>query len=70
MTLAHYKCCTIFNLSQQNFGMHILILPVGFILWYLAYEAKPIINDEVTLYLEEKNSNKRNKLLNIINESY
>ena len=26
--------------------MHILIFPVGLILWYLAYEAKPIINDE------------------------
>ena len=49
--------------------MHILILPAGFILWYLAYEAKPIINDEVTLNREEKNMNKRNKLFNIINES-
>ena len=49
--------------------MHILLLPVGFILWYLAYEAKPIINDEVTLNWEEKNINKRNKLFNIINES-
>jgi len=39
--------------------MHILIFPVGFILWYLAYEAKPMINDEVTLHWEEKNSNKR-----------
>ena len=36
--------------------MHILIFPAGFILWYLAYEAKPIINDEVTLNWEEKNS--------------
>ena len=51
--------------------MHILIFPVGLILWYLAYEAKPtIINDEVTLHWEEKNINKRNKLLNIINESF
>jgi len=49
--------------------MHILIFPAGFILWYLAYEAKPIINDEVTLDLEEKNRNKRKKLLNIISES-
>ena len=47
--------------------MHILILPVGFILWYLAYEAKPII-DEVTLHPEKNKTNKRNKLLNIINE--
>ena len=50
--------------------MHILLFPVGFILWYLAYEAKPIINDEETLNWEEKNTIKRNKLLNIINQSF
>ena len=50
--------------------MYFLILPVGFVLWYLAYEAKPIINDEVTLYWEKKNNNKRNRLLNIINEGF
>nr|WP_179853325.1 hypothetical protein [Prochlorococcus marinus] len=49
--------------------MHILILPAGFILWYLAYKAKPIINDEISLQWEERNTNKRNKLSNIINES-
>ena len=57
-------------MCQQISIMHILILPVGFILWYLAYEAKPNINDEVTINWEEKNTNKRNKLLNIINESF
>jgi len=50
--------------------MHILLFPVGFILRYLAYEAKTIIYDEVTIHWEEKNTNKRNKLLNIINESF
>ena len=50
--------------------MHILIFPAVFILWYVAYEAKPIINDEEKLNWEEKNINKRNKLLNIINESF
>ena len=50
--------------------MYILILPVGFILWYLAYEAKPTINDEGILYWEEKNKNKRNKLLNIIKKDF
>ena len=50
--------------------MHILIFPVGFILWHLDYEAKPNINDEVTINWEEENTNKRNKLLNIINESF
>ena len=50
--------------------MHILIFPAGFILWYLAYEAKPINNDEGTLHWEEKNAHKRIKLLNIIDESF
>ena len=50
--------------------MHILLFPAGLILWYLAYEANPIINDEVTLDWEEENTNKRNKLLNIINERF
>ena len=50
--------------------MHILVLPVGLILWYLAYKTKPIINDEVTIHWEEENTNKRNKLLNIINEGF
>ena len=50
--------------------MHILIFPAGFILWYLAYESKPIINDEEELHWKEKNADKRNKLLNIINEGF
>ena len=50
--------------------MHILILAVGIILWYLAYEAKPIINDEITFHWEEKNTTKRNKLSNILNKSF
>ena len=50
--------------------MHILIFPAGFILWYLAYESKPNINDEVTLHWKEKNKTKRNKLLNIIKEGF
>ena len=37
--------------------MQILILPAGFILWYLAYEAKPIIND----CLEQETFPKNNK---------
>ena len=49
--------------------MYILIFPASFILWYLAYETKPINNDDVTLHLEEKNANKRNKLLNIIDKN-
>ena len=55
--------------KSTYFFMHILILPAGFILWYLAYEAKPTINDEEIVYIEEKITNKRAKILNIINES-
>ena len=50
--------------------MHILILPAAFILWYLAYEAKPTTDDEVTHNWEKENTHKRIKLLNIINESF
>ena len=50
--------------------MYIFVLPAGFILWFLAYKTKPIINDDVTVHWEEKDKNKRSKLLNIINESF
>ena len=50
--------------------MHILLFPVGFILWYLAYEAKPIINDEINNNWEDEITNKRNKISNILNESF
>ena len=50
--------------------MHILIIPIGFILWYMAYEAKPIIDDEVTNLLEEENVIRRSKLLSILKEGY
>ncbi len=50
--------------------MHLLIFPAGFILWYLAYKAKPITNDEVTKLWEKDNLAKRSKLLNILKESF
>lgn len=50
--------------------MHIFIIPIGFILWYIAYEAKPINDDEVTDLWEERNIVKRNKLMSILKESY
>ena len=50
--------------------MQILIIPLGFILWYLAYEAKPINNDEATSLWEKENFIKRSKLKNILNESF
>ena len=50
--------------------MQILIIPVGLILWYFAYETKPINNDEVTSLWEKENYVKRTRLLNIMNEGY
>ena len=50
--------------------MYILIIPIGFVLWYLAYEAKPINNDEATFIWEEENFVKRTKLQNILKDSF
>ena len=50
--------------------MQILIIPLGFILWYFAYEAKPINNDDATCLWEKENLVKRTKLLNILKESF
>ena len=50
--------------------MHFLVIPAGFILWYLAYEAKPKSNDEATLLWDKNNIAKRNKLINILKESF
>ena len=48
--------------------MQILIIPIGFILWYFAYESKPINNDDATSIWEDENYVRRTKLLNILNE--
>ena len=50
--------------------MQFIIIPIGFLLWYLAYDAKPINNDEATFVWEEKNLIKRTKLLNILKGSF
>ena len=50
--------------------MQLFIIPLGFILWYFAYEAKPINNDEATCLWEEENYVKRTKLLNIMKKSF
>ena len=50
--------------------MQILIIPIGFILWYFAYESKPINNDEVTSLWEKENYVKRTKLLNILKKVF
>ena len=49
--------------------MQIFIIPIGFVLWYLAYEAKPIDNDDVTCIWEEENLIKRTRLQNILKKS-
>ena len=50
--------------------MHILLFPIGFILWYLAYDAKPIINEEITNIREEEILIKRIKLQDILDKSF
>ena len=50
--------------------MHILIIPIGFILWFIAYEAKPINNDEATCIWEKENFVKRARLINILKDSF
>ena len=50
--------------------MQFLIIPIGFILWYLAYEAKPINNDEATCMWEEENIVKRTRLVDILDKSF
>ena len=50
--------------------MHFFIIPLGFVLWYLNYDNKPINNDEVSFLWEKENFDKRNKLINILKGSY
>ena len=50
--------------------MHIFIIFAGLILWYMAYETKPIIDDEIADIWKEENMMKRNKLISIIKESF
>ena len=50
--------------------MPIILIPIGFLLWYLAYEAKPINNDEVSYMWEKEKFVKRTRLLNILKGSF
>ena len=50
--------------------MQILIIPLGFIMWYLAYKSKPINTDQEAYIWEKENYVKRIKLQNILKESY
>ena len=49
--------------------MQILLIPVGLMLWYWAYEAKPMNKDDVTCIWEKENFIKRAKLLTILKET-
>ena len=49
--------------------MELMVLPLAFILWLFAYEAKPSRNDEIGLIWEEENSIKRIKINNIFDEN-
>tara|TARA_B100000900_G_scaffold375709_1_gene358003 strand:- start:152 stop:307 length:156 start_codon:yes stop_codon:yes gene_type:complete len=46
--------------------MELIAIPIGFILWYLAYEAKPYKEDEASLIWEKESSDKRLKIKQII----
>ena len=56
------------GLCQLN-SMELIALPLAFLLWLLAYEAKPIRKDEIGLIWEEENVLKRLKITNIFNEN-
>ncbi len=50
--------------------MYILIIPIGFVLWYTAYDAKPINNDEASFIWEEEKFVKRSRLLSILKKGF
>tara|TARA_Y100000589_G_scaffold15423_1_gene12580 strand:+ start:5066 stop:5218 length:153 start_codon:yes stop_codon:yes gene_type:complete len=49
--------------------MELIAFPFAFLLWFLAYEAKPVRNDEIGLIWEEENFVKRIKIRHILNEN-
>ena len=46
--------------------MYFFMIPVALMLWYFAYDAKPIIDPELSYNAEEKNILKRNRLGEIL----
>ena len=50
--------------------MYFFVIPAGLILWYVAYDNKPSINDDVLNQWEKENIVKRNRLVSILRESY
>ena len=49
--------------------MELIALPFAFLLWFLAYEAKPTREDEIGLIWKEENVLKRLKITSIFNEN-
>ena len=49
--------------------MELIALPFAFLLWFCAYEAKPIRKDEIGLIWEEENVLKRLRRTSIFNEN-
>ena len=49
--------------------MELIALPFAFLLWFLAYDAKPMRKDEIGLIWEEENLLKRVKIRHIFNEN-
>tara|TARA_B100000609_G_scaffold164620_1_gene137125 strand:+ start:255 stop:410 length:156 start_codon:yes stop_codon:yes gene_type:complete len=49
--------------------MELIAIPIGFILWYFAYEAKPYKKDEVGLIWEQENLDKRSKIKQIFDSN-
>tara|TARA_Y100001978_G_C23383491_1_gene286629 strand:- start:380 stop:535 length:156 start_codon:yes stop_codon:yes gene_type:complete len=49
--------------------MELIAIPVGFILWYLAYEAKPYRKDELGLHWEKEHFDKRSKIKQIFDKN-
>tara|TARA_Y100001970_G_scaffold251851_1_gene325094 strand:+ start:10431 stop:10586 length:156 start_codon:yes stop_codon:yes gene_type:complete len=45
--------------------MELIAIPIGLILWYLAYEAKPYEEDKAGLIWEKENIAKRSKIRQI-----
>tara|TARA_Y100001968_G_scaffold333744_1_gene398959 strand:+ start:9926 stop:10099 length:174 start_codon:yes stop_codon:yes gene_type:complete len=49
--------------------MELIAIPIGFILWYLAYEAKPYRKDEAGIIWEQENLDKRSKIKQIFDNN-
>tara|TARA_Y100001978_G_scaffold199857_1_gene214964 strand:+ start:638 stop:805 length:168 start_codon:yes stop_codon:yes gene_type:complete len=49
--------------------MEFIALPFAFLLWFLAYDSKPIREDEIGVIWEEENILRRLKITSIFNEN-